>query len=191
MAFDAAALLLQEARQSVSGTTPVCTLMLQRRSGSTAPPVRPHCPAWLGGFSGLHCGRSHRVLDGAAVGPLHSSTYHSLQGWEGLADSIVGVVTVFWMALLFTLLSSSACVLLQGWEGLADSIVGAVTVFWMALLSDRAFQMTPTNWHGNSVRCARLQGSGTFSFMHFATQERPPTGTATPSGASAHHLSAT
>jgi integral membrane sensor domain MASE1 len=46
----------------------------------------------------------------------------------------------------------------QGWEGLADSIVGAVTVFWMALLSDRAFQMTPTNWHGNSVRCGRLQG---------------------------------
>ena len=46
---------------------------------------------------------------------------------------------------------------LQGWEGLADSIVGAITVFWMALLSDRAFQMTPTNWHGNSVRCAGAQ----------------------------------
>ena len=41
----------------------------------------------------------------------------------------------------------------QGWEGLADSIVGAVTVFYFALLTNRAFQMTPTNWRGNSVKC--------------------------------------
>ncbi len=45
------------------------------------------------------------------------------------------------------------CLLLQGWEGLADSIVGAVTVFYLALLTNRAFQMTPTNWRGNSVKC--------------------------------------
>lgn len=45
------------------------------------------------------------------------------------------------------------CLLLQGWEGLADSVVGAVTVFYFALLTNRAFQMTPTNWRGNSVKC--------------------------------------
>lgn len=49
------------------------------------------------------------------------------------------------------LITAAPC--LQGWEGLADSIVGAITVFWLALLTDRAFQMIPTNWRGNSVKC--------------------------------------
>jgi hypothetical protein len=62
---------------------------------------------------------------------------------------------------------------LQGFEGLADSIVGAVTVFWYALLTDRAFQMMPTNWAGKKLKCVavmwnmfeRLLG-GTYVHVH-------------------------
>lgn len=50
-------------------------------------------------------------------------------------------------------------VVLQGFEGLADSIVGAVTVFWYALLTDRAFQMMPTNWAGKKLKCVAVMYS--------------------------------